>query len=89
MGDRSGARRSPGGFRVQFFLSMNREFHQNYSHELQRDMETLVFGHGGQPLLVFPSSQGRFFEYEDAGMVCHQLNRLVCTFAHRGNDSIS
>src|SRR5438128_9986797 len=55
--------------RVQSFLCMNREFHKNYSHELQRDMEGLVFGHAGQPLLVFPSSQGRFFEYEDAGMI--------------------
>ena len=48
---------------------MNREHHKNYSHELQRDMESLVFGHAGSPLLVFPSSQGRFFEYEDAGMI--------------------
>src|SRR6266550_1442466 len=48
---------------------MNREHHRNYSHELQRDMEALVFGHAGRPLLVFPSSQGRFFEYEDAGMI--------------------
>ena len=32
-------------------------------------MELLVFGHGGRPLLVFPSSQGRFFEYEDRGMI--------------------
>ena len=42
---------------------MNREYHKQYSHELGRDMESLVFGHGGQPILVFPSSQGRFFEY--------------------------
>jgi esterase/lipase superfamily enzyme len=48
---------------------MNREYHKGYSHELNRDMEALVFGHTGQPLLVFPSSQGRFFEYEDAGMI--------------------
>ena len=48
---------------------MNREHHKSYSHELQRDMEALVFGHAGQPILVFPSSMGRFFEYEDAGMI--------------------
>jgi esterase/lipase superfamily enzyme len=48
---------------------MNREHHKNFSHELQRDMESLVFGHAGAPLLVFPSSMGRFFEYEDAGMI--------------------
>ena len=32
-------------------------------------MEMLVFGHGGMPLLVFPTSQGRFYEYEDRGMI--------------------
>jgi esterase/lipase superfamily enzyme len=32
-------------------------------------MELLVFGHGGPPVIVFPSSMGAFFEYEDRGMV--------------------
>jgi esterase/lipase superfamily enzyme len=32
-------------------------------------MESLVFGHAGQPILVFPTSMGSFFEYEDAGMI--------------------
>ena len=32
-------------------------------------MEMLVFGHAGLPTLVFPTSQGRFFEFEDRGMV--------------------
>jgi len=32
-------------------------------------MELLVFGHAGAPVLVFPTSQGRFYEYEDRGMV--------------------
>lgn len=32
-------------------------------------MELLVFGRGGARLLVFPTSQGRFFEWEDRGMV--------------------
>jgi esterase/lipase superfamily enzyme len=54
---------------VKILGRMNREYHKNYSHELQRDMEALVFGHAGQPLLVFPTSRGRFFEYEDAGMI--------------------
>ena len=29
----------------------------------------LVFGHGGVPAIVFPTSQGRFFEFEERGMV--------------------
>ncbi|HVN07383.1 MAG TPA: alpha/beta hydrolase-fold protein [Patescibacteria group bacterium] len=32
-------------------------------------MQLLVFGHAGMPVLVFPTSQGRFFEYEDRGMI--------------------
>jgi esterase/lipase superfamily enzyme len=32
-------------------------------------MELLVFGHAGAPVLVFPTSQGRFYEFEDRGMV--------------------
>ena len=32
-------------------------------------MESLVYGHAGQPMLVFPTSMGRFFEYEDRGMI--------------------
>lgn len=35
-------------------------------------MELLVFGTGGQRIMVFPSREQRFFEYEDHGMV-HSL----------------
>ena len=48
---------------------MNREYHKWYSNRLQRDMELLIFGHGGVPLLVFPTSMGRFYEYENHGMI--------------------
>jgi esterase/lipase superfamily enzyme len=48
---------------------MNREYHKWFSSALGRDMELLVFGHGGTPLLVFPTSMGRFYDYEDRGMI--------------------
>ena len=48
---------------------MNREYHKWYSSRLGRDMELLVFGHAGTPILVFPTSMGRFFEYSDRGMI--------------------
>ncbi len=48
---------------------MNREYHKWYSPTLNRDMELLVFGHNGARMVVFPTSRGRFFEYEDRGMV--------------------
>ena len=46
---------------------MNREYHKWYSPYLGREMELLVFGHGGTPLVVFPTSMGRFFDYEERG----------------------
>ena len=47
---------------------MNREYHRWYSRSLDRDMELLVFGHTGARVLVFPTSMGRFFQWEDSGM---------------------
>lgn len=47
---------------------MNREYHGWYSPALGRDMEMLVLGHAGARVLVFPTSQGRFYEWEDRGM---------------------
>jgi esterase/lipase superfamily enzyme len=32
-------------------------------------METLIFGRAGSPVLVFPTTMGRFYQYEDFGMV--------------------
>ena len=47
---------------------MKREYHKWFSPILSRDMELLVFGHGGARMVVFPTSQGRFFQWEDQGM---------------------
>ncbi len=48
---------------------MRRDYHRWYSPSLGREMELLVFGHGGARVLVFPTSMGRFFEWEDRGMM--------------------
>jgi esterase/lipase superfamily enzyme len=48
---------------------MHREYVHWHSQDLQRDMELLVFGQGGTPMIVFPTSMGAFFEYEDRHMV--------------------
>lgn len=55
---------------------MRRDFHRWYSPALGRDMELLVFGHAGAPCLVFPTSHGRFFEFEDRGMVAALAPRI-------------
>jgi esterase/lipase superfamily enzyme len=48
---------------------MHREHHRWFSPSLGRDMDLLVFGHGGARVLVYPTSMGRFFEWEDRGMI--------------------
>lgn len=48
---------------------MSREYHRWFARDLNRDMEMLTFGHAGRPVIVFPTSMGAFFEYEDRGMV--------------------
>ena len=51
---------------------MHREYHRWFSSRLGRDMELLVFGHAGAKVLVFPTRDGRFHEYEDLRIV-HSL----------------
>ena len=56
---------------------MNREYHRWWSPSLRRDMELLIFGHSGARVLVFPTSQGKYYEWEDRGMtslLSHQIN---------------
>ena len=48
---------------------MNREYHRWYSPRMDRDMELLVFGHAGAKVLVFPTRDGHFHEYEDLRLV--------------------
>jgi esterase/lipase superfamily enzyme len=48
---------------------MNREHHRWYSPSLNRDMELLIFGHAGARAIVFPTSKGKFYEWEDRGMM--------------------
>jgi esterase/lipase superfamily enzyme len=39
-------------------------------------MELLTYGHSGTPVLVFPTSQGRFYEYENSGMI-HAVSQKI------------
>ncbi|MCC6191088.1 MAG: esterase family protein [Anaerolineales bacterium] len=48
---------------------MNREYHRWHSPALNREMELLVFGHAGAKVLVFPTSLGKYYEWEDRGMI--------------------
>jgi esterase/lipase superfamily enzyme len=55
---------------------VNREYHKWLSPNLGREMELLVFGNCGLRVLVFPTWSGRFYQYEDHGMVKVLRDRL-------------
>ena len=44
---------------------MTRQYHKWFSPHLQRDMELLVFGEAGEPVLFFPTRTAHFYDYED------------------------
>jgi esterase/lipase superfamily enzyme len=48
---------------------MHRTYHRWWSPQLERDMELLVFGHAGARVIVFPTRAGRFYDYENWGLV--------------------
>jgi esterase/lipase superfamily enzyme len=58
---------------------MHREHHKWFSPSLGRDMELNIWGHAGARLLVFPTSQGRYYEFSDRGMI-----DVVAESVHRG-----
>ncbi len=55
---------------------MNREYHKWYSPHLNRDMELLMFGTGGRPVIAFPTSMGRFYQNEDFSLIHTLSDRL-------------
>ncbi|MEJ7586094.1 MAG: alpha/beta fold hydrolase [Ferruginibacter sp.] len=56
---------------------MEREYRKWYSPHLQRDMELLIFGHAGCPVLFFPTRMARFYDYEDWGVIEAMKEKIV------------
>lgn len=48
---------------------MQKEYKSWHSPSLGRDMEILRYGYNGTPILVFPSSKGRYYEWEGFKMI--------------------
>ncbi len=57
--------------------AVTRSYHRWHSPVLQRDMELLVFGHGGARVVAFPTSAGRFFDWEDRGLIAALSDHLT------------
>lgn len=48
---------------------MKEEYFKWYSPTLSKDIEMLVFGHAGYPVIVFPSTMGRYHESKDFKLI--------------------
>ncbi len=48
---------------------MQRTYYKEYSTNLEREMEFMVYGHGGKPVLVIPSQNGKYFDWDGFGMM--------------------
>ncbi len=64
---------------------MKVSYHKEYSRALARDMEFKTYGDRGHGVIVFPSQDGRFYDYQDfdmvasvAGLIERGLIRLIC-----------
>jgi len=66
---------------------MNEQHVRWYTPHLSRDFEMLVFGHAGYPVILFPTSLGRYYQNKDFGLVgsvAELLTVNVCRRPHRG-----
>ena len=48
---------------------MKIEYHKTWSNNLGREIEYKTYGESGRGVLVFPSQDQRFYEWEDNGMI--------------------
>ena len=55
---------------------IQRTYKKDFSHHLQQDMEMLVFGHAGTPVIFFPTRTARFYDYEDWKVLDGIKNRI-------------
>jgi esterase/lipase superfamily enzyme len=72
---------------------MEVNYHKILSPELGSDFELKVYGSTGKPVMVFPCSRGRFFDYENFGMIellkPYIENGDIVVFAVDSRDNIS
>lgn len=72
---------------------MKEEYFKWFSQHLNRDVEMMVFGHAGYPVVIFPTSKGSFHENKDMGLVgsAHWFieQGLIQIFCPESNDAQS
>lgn len=48
---------------------MHEEYFKWYSPSLSKDIEMLVYGHRGYPVIIFPTTMGRYYESKDFHLI--------------------
>ncbi|MEO6524093.1 MAG: alpha/beta fold hydrolase [Mucilaginibacter sp.] len=48
---------------------MREDFKRWYSHNLSRDLDMLVYGDRGYPVILFPTSMGRYYQNKDFHLI--------------------
>lgn len=56
---------------------MHKETHRWFSPALNQEMELLLYGHYGQPVLVFPQQEGRVWDWEGLGGMVEACAPLI------------
>jgi esterase/lipase superfamily enzyme len=72
---------------------MRTDYYKFGSAALGQEFELKAYGHAGKPVMVFPTSCGRFFDYEDHGMIAAMAPFIeagdITVFAVDGRDKES
>jgi esterase/lipase superfamily enzyme len=50
-------------------MAYKEEYFKWHSPNLGTDFEMSVYGHGGQPVVIFPTTMGRYFESKDFNLI--------------------
>ena len=48
---------------------MKEAYRRWYTRHLSREFEMLIFGHAGYPVILFPTSMGRYYQNKDFGLL--------------------
>lgn len=48
---------------------MQEFYHKWYAQYLSKDLEMLVYGHSGFPIVLFPPEKGRYYDCKDANLI--------------------
>ena len=57
--------------------TIQRVYKKWFSPNVHRDMEFLMFGHAGIPVIFFPTRMGRFYDYEDWGVIQAMEDKIL------------